>query len=161
MFAGAATGIAPGAAADGTAGAGTGAEALATPICTTVVQMKRARLENASRTTHPETLFEPQNTKHRGIPQHHHTTTRVMQHAQSRRNTADMSLMDLDIAMVVESSSADVRSSAVEQRQHHRETAGETAGETAPGEIAQRTSVGCQKKKKKTITFLYQGCFSV
>ena len=29
----------------------------ATPICTTVVQIKRARLENASRTTHPETLF--------------------------------------------------------------------------------------------------------
>ena len=27
----------------------------ATPICTTVVQIKRARLENASRTTHPET----------------------------------------------------------------------------------------------------------
>ena len=40
-----------------------------------------------------------------------------MQHAQSRRNTADMSLMDLAIAMVVESSSADVRSSAVAQRQ--------------------------------------------
>ena len=30
----------------------------ATPICTTVVQIKRARLENASRTTLPETLFE-------------------------------------------------------------------------------------------------------
>ena len=58
--------------------------------------------------------------------------------------------MDLAIAMVVESSSADVRSSAVAQRQHHRdvrssavaqrqhhrETAGETAGETAPGETA-------------------------
>ena len=28
---------------------------MATPICTTVVQIKRARLENASRTTHPET----------------------------------------------------------------------------------------------------------
>ena len=51
-----------------------------------------------------------------------------------------MSLMDLAIAMVVESSSADARSSAVAQRQHHRETAGETAGktagETAPGETA-------------------------
>ena len=29
--------------------------ATATPICTTVVQIKRARLESASRTTHPET----------------------------------------------------------------------------------------------------------
>ena len=57
----------------------------ATPICTTVVQIKRARLENASRTTLPETLFEhtpflnlktprPTTTP----PQHHHThnTTR-------------------------------------------------------------------------------------
>ena len=73
--------------------------------------------------------------------------------------------MDLAIAMVVESSSADVRSSAVAQRQHHRETAGETAvetaGETAPGETEQRTSAGCQKFKKKTIIFLYQGSFSV
>jgi len=68
--------------------------------------------------------------------QHHHNTTRVMQREQRRRNTADMSLMDLAIAMVVESSSADARSSAVAQRQHHRETAGETAGETAPGETA-------------------------
>ena len=57
----------------------------ATPICTTVVQIKRARLEDASRTTLPETLFEhtpflnlktprPTTTP----PQHHHThnTTR-------------------------------------------------------------------------------------
>ena len=65
--------------------------------------------------------------------------------------------MDLAIAMVVESSSADVRSSAVAQRQHHRET----AGETAPGETAQRTSVGCQKLFFKKNIFLYQGCFSV
>ena len=33
-------------------------ELAATPICTTVVQIKRARLEDASRTTLPETLFE-------------------------------------------------------------------------------------------------------
>ena len=33
----------------------TAAPTSATPICTTVVQIKRARLESASRTTHPET----------------------------------------------------------------------------------------------------------
>ena len=51
---------------------------LATPICTTVVHLKRARLENDSRTTHPETHFEhtpflnlktPRNTT--TPPQHH------------------------------------------------------------------------------------------
>ena len=51
----------------------------ATPICTTVVQIKRARLENASRTTHPETLFEPQNTA-----EYHNTTTRTTPHASAR-----------------------------------------------------------------------------
>ena len=41
---------------------------MATPICTTVVQIKRARLENASRTTLPETLFEPVSYTHLTLP---------------------------------------------------------------------------------------------
>ena len=109
---------------------------------------KNVHVSNASRTTHPETHLETQNTAQ--TPQHK-TTTQGHAARASRPHTADMSLMDLAGRTVVddmhsESSSAvdidggdaDMRSSAAEQRQQEEQqqqgdaTADATAGrETA------------------------------
>ena len=110
---------------------------------------KNVHVSNASRTTHPETHLETQNTAQ--TPQYKTTTQGHAARAKQTTHTADTSLMDLAGRTVVddmhsESSSAvdidggdaDMRSSAAEQRQQEEQqqqgdaTADATAGrETA------------------------------